>query len=156
MAERCFKTSLKVSRCKRGAIPLRAKCYAGVKVKEKLGTESKRLRLGINKVNSRSSFTGAGAEFHSWRSANTIAKFHLRKGEKTPPSWRNVDWFPAFDRTVHVTPPVQAISLGRESSTRENVMATMTIAASGHCFEPQQLTTRLVFIRAIYWVQCAG
>jgi len=68
-------------------MPLRVKRYAGIKVmsvKEKLGTESKRLRLGINKISSSSSFTGARSEFHSWRSANNLAKFHMEKGKKKP------------------------------------------------------------------------
>lgn len=85
MADGCFR--LKVTKCKWGTIPLRIKCYAGLKVmsvKEKWGTESKSLRLGINKVNSSSSFTGSRAELHSWRSANTLAKFHLQKVKKNP------------------------------------------------------------------------
>lgn len=51
-------------------------------VKEKLGIDSERLRLGINKVNSSFSFTVDRAEFQSWRSANNLAKFHLKRGEK--------------------------------------------------------------------------
>lgn len=68
---------------------MRVRRYTGVKlmsVKEKLGTESKGLRLGVNKVNSSSVFTGTRAEFSSWRSENTLAKFHLKKKRKKSPT----------------------------------------------------------------------
>jgi len=72
----------------------------------KLGTESKRPSLGTNNVNRSSSFSEARTEFHSWRSANTLTKFYLEN--KTRNSWRNYDRFPAFDGTMHLTPPMYA------------------------------------------------
>ena len=140
-------------------MPLRVKRYAGIKVmsvKEKLGTESKRLRLGINKISSSSSFTGARSEFHSWRSANNLAKFHMEKGKKKPTQLEKF-WLVSCVLTGPCIwrPQYMQVSLSSKSSTREKVTATITIATSGHCFELQQLVTHLIFIRAVYRVQCA-
>lgn len=51
-------------------------------------------------------------------------------------------------------PQYMQVSLSSESP-REKATATMIVATSEHCFEPQQLMTCLIFIRAIFWVQCA-
>lgn len=79
-----LQTSLKITKDKWGAIPLRVKYYAGINLMSeiKLGHQVKKAETWLKETHQH--WGPSRAEFQFLKSVNTLAKFHFKKGEKTP------------------------------------------------------------------------